>query len=213
MYRRSFCSSSCRRATTHYEMLGLPRDASPAQIKSAFFALSKKHHPDVPDHKSKPQFHEITQAYNVLRDPVSKRAYDNTLPSVPRQDPSTLHSRHLSDTAARYRRSAAARSSPPPSQTHSSSPSTSRTRPHPSSSPNPPFPRRRPDPLPGAHDRHNRHPGQRYKPPDPVAQAAAWAVKKELMREQKTRTQRYVTGMMLGIGALFGAGWIVGRSA
>ncbi|KAJ6516632.1 DnaJ domain-containing protein, partial [Mycena vitilis] len=74
MHRRALSSTGCRRGT-HYETLGLRREASPDQIKSAFFAMSKEHHPDIPDHKEKPQFHEITEAYTVLRDPVSRRAY------------------------------------------------------------------------------------------------------------------------------------------
>ncbi|KAF7291387.1 J domain-containing protein [Mycena indigotica] len=209
MYRRGFSSSRrYRAAATHYEVLGLARDASPAQIKTAFFALSKRHHPDVPDHKSTPAFHEITAAYNVLRDPVSRRAYDNTLPSIPRPAPSTLYSRHMADTAARYRR-AATRSSPPP-QSHSHvNPHSSSHRAQPSQTS---FRKRAAahDPVLGARDRHERHPGQRYRPPDPVAQAAVWAVKKELMREQKTRPQRYVVGVVGSLGALFGISWVLG---
>lgn len=34
--------------------------------------LSKTHHPDIPGHKVNPEFHEITEAYNVLRDPISR---------------------------------------------------------------------------------------------------------------------------------------------
>ncbi|KAJ7885279.1 DnaJ domain-containing protein, partial [Mycena olivaceomarginata] len=109
MHRRALSSTGCRRST-HYDTLGLRREASAKQIKTAFFALSKEHHPDVPHHKVKPQFHEITEAYNVLRDPVSRRAYDNTLPAPQGPTASTLHARHLADTAARFRRA----SRPPP---------------------------------------------------------------------------------------------------
>ncbi|KAF7312998.1 J domain-containing protein [Mycena kentingensis (nom. inval.)] len=209
MHLRRFCSSS-RRAATHYDILGLTRSASAAQIKSAFFALSKKHHPDVPGHKNKPEFHEITTAYNVLRDPVSRRAYDNTLPDTSRAAPSSMHSRHMADTAARYRRAASSARSAPRSSPSSSS-STSRRSTHASE---PPFRRRAPaaDPILDQHDRapHQHHPGQRYRPPDPNVQAARWAVKKELMREEKTRTPRYVVGMVSGVAGLFAMGWVVG---
>ncbi|KAJ7215056.1 hypothetical protein GGX14DRAFT_542144 [Mycena pura] len=206
MHRRALSSTRCRRGT-HYDTLGVKRDASLAQIKTAFFALSKEHHPDVPDHKEKPQFHQISEAYNVLRDPVSRRAYDNTLPVAQGPAPSTLHSRHMADTAARLRRTAAAPAQP------SGAPATARWRATGfGRGTDPPFPRRPPAPrhapLPGAHERHHRHPGQRYTPPDPAAQAAAWAARKEALREQKTRGQRYMAGIVLGCGMLFAAGWI-----
>ncbi|KAJ6592837.1 DnaJ domain-containing protein [Mycena capillaripes] len=155
MHRRALSSTGYRRGT-HYETLGVRREASNDQIKTAFFAMSKEHHPDVPHHKVKPQFHEITEAYNVLRDPVSRRAYDNTLPAPAAQTPSSLHSRHLADTAARFRRA----SRPPQA-------SSSNTRRRYASPTETPFPRRPPShhtPLPGALDQHHRHPGQRYKP-------------------------------------------------
>ncbi|KAF7300325.1 J domain-containing protein [Mycena chlorophos] len=213
-YRRGFASSSRRRApTTHYDILGVARTASKSEIKRAFFALSKTHHPDVHDAKSRPEFHQITEAYNVLRDPVSRRAYDNTLPSTPRPGPSTLQSRHMADTAARYRRAAASgrshHAAPPGSRNPSSSPK------HPSQTQTagqPPF-RARPTPsdaLPGARDRHNSHPGQRYVPPDPLTQAQKWAAKKAQMRDEKTRAPKYVGTMVLGIGILFAGTWVAG---
>ncbi|KAJ7655421.1 hypothetical protein B0H17DRAFT_1214055 [Mycena rosella] len=52
-------------------------------------------------------------------------------------------------------------------------------------------------PFPGAHDRHHRHPGQRYKPPDPAAQAAAFAAQQADLREQKTRMSRFMTSTFL----------------
>ncbi|KAF7350714.1 J domain-containing protein [Mycena sanguinolenta] len=204
MHRRAFSSSGCRRRT-HYDTLGLRRDASVAQIKTAFVTLSKEHHPDVPHPKTKPQFHEITEAYNVLRDPVARRAYDNTLPAPQASAPSTLHARHLADTAARFRRA----SRPPQAKTSSASSFASRAR-H-ASPTETPFPRRAPDhsPLPGATDRHHRHPGQRYKPPDPAMQAAAWAAQQEVLREQKTRSQRFMGSVVLAFGMIATAGWFL----
>ncbi|KAJ7146853.1 DnaJ domain-containing protein [Mycena epipterygia] len=202
MHRRALSSTGARRGT-HYDILGVRREATVDQIKTAFFALSKEHHPDVPHHKVKPEFHEITEAYNVLRDPVSRRAYDNTLPAAQGHAPSTLESRHLMDTAARFRRASR------PSPTSSSFTSRARATPH----ADPPFRRRPPShtPLPGAGDRHHQHPGQRYKPPDPTALAAAWAAQKEALREQKTRGPRFMASMMLGLGVLLTANWFLSR--
>ncbi|KAJ7618942.1 DnaJ domain-containing protein [Mycena rosella] len=189
MHRRALSSTGCRRGT-HYDTLGIRREATIDQVKKAFFAMSKEHHPDVPHHKEKPQFHEITEAYNVLRDPVSRRAYDNTLPDPQAQPPSTLQARHLADTAARFRRAMRPAASPAPAFN-----SRARATLH----GEPPFPRREPShtPLPGAHDRHHRHPGQRYKPPDPAAQAAAFAAQQADLREQKTRMSRFMTSTFL----------------
>ncbi|KAK7057894.1 J domain-containing protein [Favolaschia claudopus] len=206
MHRRALFSTACRRAT-HYDTLGIRREASAAQIKTAFIAMSKSHHPDVPHHKEKPEYHEISEAYNVLRDPVTRRAYDNTLPDPQASPASTLQSRHMADTAARLRR-AHARSSRP-TQPGASSSTTSRKN-HRSTTP--PFPRRpssQDHPLPGAQERHHLHPGQRYKPPDPVAQAAAWAAQQEMLREQKTRSQKLMAGTMFTFGALFMLGWFL----
>ncbi|KAJ7116230.1 hypothetical protein C8R43DRAFT_1038392 [Mycena crocata] len=205
MHRRALSFTVCRRST-HYDTLGIRREATMDQVKTAFFAMSKEHHPDVPDHKMKPPFHEITAAYNVLRDPISRRAYDNTLPAPARQAASTLQSRHAADTAARLRRATASRPQPASASSHCHP-----HRPHPAHTVDPPFTRRAPshDPLPGAHDRHHRHPGQRYVPPDPVAQMAAWAAQQEALREQKTRGQRYMASMILGVSALVTLGWFI----
>ncbi|KAF7362622.1 J domain-containing protein [Mycena venus] len=167
--------------------------------------LSKEHHPDVPHPKMKPQFHEITEAYNVLRDPISRRAYDNTLPAPQAPTASTLHARHMADTAARFRRASQAR---PTQSSHSTSPFTSRRHASPSETP---FPRRPPThgPLPGSNDRHHRHPGQRYKPPDPAVQAAAWAAQQEQLYEQKTRGQRFMASMVVAFGMIVTAGWFL----
>ncbi|KAJ7648085.1 DnaJ domain-containing protein [Roridomyces roridus] len=207
MHRRALSTTGCRRGT-HYDTLGVSRHATTAQVKKAFFSLSKEHHPDVPDHKEKPPFHAITEAYNILRDPVSRRAYDNTLPAPQAPSPSTLQSRHLADTAARLRRTARASSS-----SSSSSPPPFAPRTH-HGAHEPPFRRRPPTHvlLPGANNlRHNLHPGQRYQPPDPAEQAAAWAAQQEMLREKKTRGTRFMGSMMVGFSMLVVAGWAVDR--
>ena len=62
----------------YYDVLGLGRSASEADIKNAFRNLAKQHHPDRnPGEKTaEAKFKEINEAYEVLRDPQKKAAYD-----------------------------------------------------------------------------------------------------------------------------------------
>ncbi len=61
-----------------YDVLGVSRDASEAELKKAFRAKAKELHPD--RNKDKPeaeaQFKEVNEAYDVLKDPQKKAAYD-----------------------------------------------------------------------------------------------------------------------------------------
>jgi len=69
---------------THYETLGVSRDATYDQIKLAYRKLSKKHHPDVSggNKESEKIFLEVTEAYKVLKDQASREAYDARLDGV-----------------------------------------------------------------------------------------------------------------------------------
>ncbi len=61
----------------YYEVLGVSKDASDVEIKSAFRRLAKKYHPDVckePDAEQK--FKEVQEAYDVLGDENKRRQYD-----------------------------------------------------------------------------------------------------------------------------------------
>jgi curved DNA-binding protein len=61
----------------YYEVLGVPRDASSADIRKAYRALARKHHPDVnKDKDAKDRFAEISEAYEVLRDQDKRARYD-----------------------------------------------------------------------------------------------------------------------------------------
>jgi DnaJ-class molecular chaperone len=65
-------------AETLYEVLGVPRDAKPDAIRSAYRKLARKHHPDVNpgDKKAEERFKKIATAYEVLSDEKRRAAYD-----------------------------------------------------------------------------------------------------------------------------------------
>lgn len=62
----------------YYEILGVPRSASEAEIKSAFRKLTKQYHPDKNpgDTKAAEKFKEIGEANAVLSDPEKRKLYD-----------------------------------------------------------------------------------------------------------------------------------------
>src|SRR5262244_3951136 len=62
----------------YYEILGVPRSASEADIKKAFRKLAREYHPDVAKDKKKAEekFKEINEAYEVLGDPGKRKRYD-----------------------------------------------------------------------------------------------------------------------------------------
>jgi len=62
----------------YYELLGVSRSADTEEIKKAYRKLALEHHPDRNDgsKESEERFKEITQAYEVLRDPERRAAYD-----------------------------------------------------------------------------------------------------------------------------------------
>lgn len=62
----------------YYEVLGVRRDASAAEIKKAFRREARNCHPDVnpDDPDCEARFKELAEAYEVLSDPEARAAYD-----------------------------------------------------------------------------------------------------------------------------------------
>lgn len=61
----------------YYEILGVPRNASPDDLKAAFRKLARQYHPDVnKSADAEERFKEINEAYGVLSDSEKRTAYD-----------------------------------------------------------------------------------------------------------------------------------------
>lgn len=63
----------------YYEVLGVDKNASEADIKKAFKKMARKYHPDLnPDKKKEAEakFKEVNEAYEVLSDAQKKAQYD-----------------------------------------------------------------------------------------------------------------------------------------
>lgn len=63
--------------TDHYAVLGVGRNASADEIRSAYRKLARQYHPDVSSEDGAAErFKEITQAYEILSDPEKRQRFD-----------------------------------------------------------------------------------------------------------------------------------------
>lgn len=61
----------------YYEIMGVKRNATQDEIKRAYRKLARKYHPDVSkDPNAEQRFKEVGEAYEVLKDPEKRAAYD-----------------------------------------------------------------------------------------------------------------------------------------
>ncbi|MCA9842132.1 MAG: J domain-containing protein, partial [Cyanobacteria bacterium HKST-UBA03] len=60
----------------YYNILGVDRNASEKEIKSAYRKLARKYHPDV-NNGDETKFKEINEAYEVLGNPDKRKRYDS----------------------------------------------------------------------------------------------------------------------------------------
>ena len=71
----------------YYAILGLKRDATADDIKAAYRRLARKYHPDVSKEKdAEEKFKEMAEAYETLKDPEKRAAYDQLGSYTPGQE-------------------------------------------------------------------------------------------------------------------------------
>lgn len=68
-------------AETFYDILGVAQDTSPEELRKAWLALARKHHPDKTggNKRSEETLKGINAAYDTLKRPEKRREYDKTL--------------------------------------------------------------------------------------------------------------------------------------
>ncbi|GBC04473.1 hypothetical protein RclHR1_00570029 [Rhizophagus clarus] len=96
--QRRFFSPSFIISSHHYDVLGVPPDADHKLIKSQFYKLSKKYHPDanISDKTATSKFIRINEAYSILSKEQSRREYDQSIRHQLNNRPSKSHNSYRS---------------------------------------------------------------------------------------------------------------------
>ena len=85
----------------YYNVLGVNRNASDKELKSAYKKLSMQHHPDRTGGDDT-QFKRINEAYETLKDPSKRQTYDNPKP----QADVNMNSKNMNDIFGQFFRQA-----------------------------------------------------------------------------------------------------------
>ena len=96
---------------TYYEMLGVPRNATPKQIKIAYHNIARTYHPDAGSSNVIPEiqdddvtrtrvFKTASLAYEILSDEKLRQEYDRTLPP----EPGSLQNKRIAPTRSVFGR-------------------------------------------------------------------------------------------------------------
>ncbi|MED6145028.1 hypothetical protein PIB30_021176 [Stylosanthes scabra] len=96
-------TSSASAKRCHYEVLGIPRDCTPEEIRSAYRRLALQRHPDklvqsgISQSEATAQFQELQHAYEVLSDPKERSWYDSHRSQILFSDPDALRNSSVPD--------------------------------------------------------------------------------------------------------------------
>ena len=104
----------------YYRILGIPKTATPAEIKSAFRKLARLYHPDTAKDKkaAEERFKQINEAYEVLSDSEKRRSHDEFCAySQHRPQQSEESQRASSEVSVKRKRGVVALKKEPPTAT------------------------------------------------------------------------------------------------
>ena len=87
---------------TYYDVLGVRRDASPGEIKQAYYQLALQYHPDKnPSAEAAEKMRQLNEAYQTLSDSAAKARYDEAL-TAPARRYTSRNTGYASHTWADY---------------------------------------------------------------------------------------------------------------
>ncbi|XP_076453001.1 dnaJ homolog subfamily C member 30, mitochondrial-like [Babylonia areolata] len=76
-FQRRCYASKARSKTYYYDVLRVSPKATQAEIKSAYYKLSKEYHPDINKNDESNMFTQISEAYEILGNTKKRRMYDH----------------------------------------------------------------------------------------------------------------------------------------